>query len=115
MRILVDENIPAITVRELRKTGHEVLDIRGSERQGSDDDELWALAQAEGRLLVTTDKGFASHRGEHHHGVLIVRLHQPTEQTIHSRVMLAMKRFPPHDWPGLLVVMRDTVQSVYRR
>ncbi len=28
MRILVDENIPNITVRELRAMGHDVLDIR---------------------------------------------------------------------------------------
>ncbi len=115
MRILVDENIPAVTVRELRKMEHDVLDIRGSERQGADDDELWTLAQAEKRVFVTTDKGFANHRGENHHGILIIRLHQPSEQTIHARVMLAMKSFPDYEWPGLLLVMRDSVQSVFRR
>ena len=115
MRIFVDENIPAVTVRELRKLGHDVLDIRGSERQGAEDDELWKLAQSESRVFVTTDKGFANHRGEEHHGVLIIRLNKPTEQTIHARVMLAMKRFPDYEWPGLLLVMRDSVQSVFRR
>lgn len=54
MRILVDENIPSITVQELRAMGHDVLDIRGTERQGMFDDELWALAQTEQRTLVTT-------------------------------------------------------------
>ena len=46
MRILVDENIPKITVLELRTLGHDVLDIRGTERQGMFDDELWPFARS---------------------------------------------------------------------
>ena len=69
MRILVDENIPNITVSELRTLGHDVLDIRGTQRQGMFDDELWSLAQAEQRILVTTDKGFSEYRDEPHCGI----------------------------------------------
>lgn len=114
MRVLVDENIPKITVQELRKMGHDVLDIRGTERQGMFDDELWPFAQAEQRMLVTTDKGFSEHRDEQHGGILIVRLRQPNELRIHARIMAAFRQFTEHDWPGLLVVMRDAVQSVHR-
>ena len=114
MRILVDENIPNITVLELRAIGHDVLDIRGTERQGMFDDELWPLAQTERRTLVTTDKGFSEHRDEQHCGILIVRLRQPNEQRIHARIMAAFRQFTEPEWPGLLVVMRDAVQSVHR-
>ena len=114
MRILVDENIPNITVHELRALGHDVLDIRGTERQGMFDDELWPFAQTEQRMLVTTDKGFSGHRDEHHCGILVVRLRQPNEQRIHARIMAAFRQFTKSDWPGLLVVMRDAVQSVHR-
>jgi predicted nuclease of predicted toxin-antitoxin system len=114
MRILVDENIPNITVDELRALGHEVLDIRGTPRQGMFDDELWPFAQSEQRMLVTTDKGFAEHRYEKHHGILVVRLRQPNEERIHARIMVAFREFTEADWPGLLVVMRDTVQSIHR-
>lgn len=58
MKIVVDENIPNITVEEFRRMGHDVLDIRGTERQGMFDNDLWALAQTEQRALVATDKGF---------------------------------------------------------
>ncbi|NPV29947.1 MAG: DUF5615 family PIN-like protein [Firmicutes bacterium] len=34
MRIYVDENIPAKTVRALRELGHEVFDHRGTPREG---------------------------------------------------------------------------------
>ena len=114
MRILVDENIPNISVRELRAMGHDVLDIRGTERQGMFDDELWPFAQAERRLLVTTDKGFSKHRDEQHGGIPIVRLRQPNEQRIHARIMGAFHQFAEQHWPGLLVVVRDTVQSIHR-
>ena len=114
MKILVDENIPKITVHELRSMGHDVLDVRQTERQGMFDDMLWPFAQAEQRMLVTTDKGFSEHRDAQHCGILIVRLRQPNEGRIHARIMAAFRQFPDREWPGLLVVMRDTVQSIYR-
>ena len=114
MKLFVDENIPSRTVEELRALGHDVLDIRGTDDQGMDDEVLWARLLHEGRLLITTDEGFAQHRQEAHPGLLIVRLRQPNEAKIHERVMRAMRQFPEGDWPGLLVVMRDTIQSVSR-
>jgi predicted nuclease of predicted toxin-antitoxin system len=114
VKILVDENIPKITVEAPRAAGHDVLDIRGTPRQGMFDEDLWPLAQEEQRLLITTDKGFTEHRDEQHHGCLIVRLRQPNEQRIHARVMRAFNQFREEDWFRLLVVMRDVVQSVHR-
>jgi predicted nuclease of predicted toxin-antitoxin system len=114
MKIAVDENIPTLTMSTLRTMGHDVLDIRGTSLQGISDEELWDLAQRENRLFVTTDKGFSGRRGEKHHGILIVRLKKPNEQRIHERVLTAFNQFSENEWPGLLVVMRDVVQSVSR-
>lgn len=114
MRICVDENIPLGTVEELRKLGHDVLDIRGTAEQGIADDVLWALIQQGRRMLITTDKGFVQYRDEQHAGILVVRLRQPNALKIHERVMQAMKQFPEAEWTGLVVVMRNLVQSVSR-
>ncbi|MBU0704488.1 MAG: DUF5615 family PIN-like protein [Chloroflexi bacterium] len=114
MNVLVDENIPSMTVRALREAGHDVLDIRGTVHEGMSDNDLWEIAQREERLLITTDKGFARRRDEAHHGVLIVRLRQPNRHKIHQRVMQAMTQFTAEEWPGLLVTVRDVVQSVWR-
>ncbi|SRR6266545_2135394 len=114
MKICVDENIPLITVVELRKLGHDVLDIRGTDDQGISDGLLWERVLREERLLITTDKGFANRRREAHFGILIIRLHQPNERKIHERVMGALRQFAEEDWNGLLVVMRDVVQSSWR-
>jgi predicted nuclease of predicted toxin-antitoxin system len=114
MKICIDENIPLITVSALRALQHDVLDIRGTPDQGMRDDLLWELVMKQGRLLITTDKGFVQHRSELHKGILIVRLRQPNEQKIHERVMNAIGQFSEDQWSGLTVVMRDTVQSVSR-
>jgi predicted nuclease of predicted toxin-antitoxin system len=47
-----------MTVAGLRELGHDVKDIRGTGEQGLPDAELWTLALAEDRMLITTDKGF---------------------------------------------------------
>jgi predicted nuclease of predicted toxin-antitoxin system len=64
MKILVDENMPKLTVADLIALGHDVRDLRGTKLEGVDDATLWQLAQQENRLLVSTDKGFAHHRFE---------------------------------------------------
>ena len=114
MKILVDENIPLMTVRKLHEQGYDVIDIRGTDDQGITDEALWQKSQTDKSLLITTDKGFSIHRDEDHHGILIVRLKQPTRQKIHHHVMQAIKRYSSEEWPGLMVVMRDTVQSSWR-
>jgi len=72
------------------------------------------MVQQEKRLFITTDKGFAQYRHELHRGILIVCLRQPNREKIHRQVMQAMSQFTPEKWPGLLVAMRDVVQSVWR-
>ena len=114
MKILVDENIPATTVAGLRKQGHDVSDIRGTSDQGMTDADLWQKAMREKRLLITTDKGFAEHRDERHYGLLIIRLKQPSRAKIHQRVFQALKHHSANQWPGLMVVMRDTFQSTWK-
>jgi hypothetical protein len=46
--------------------------------------------------------------------MVIVRLRQPNRRKIHRRVMQAIAQFRADEWPGLLVTMRDMVQSVWR-
>ena len=104
MKILVDENIPRMTVNRLRELGHDVRDIRGSSDQGMADAALWDIAVREGRLLITTDKGFTEYRTTNHNGILIVRLRRPNRLKIHQSVMRAMEQFAEAEWRGLLVV-----------
>ena len=90
------------------------MDIRGTPSEGISDEELWKIVKNEQRLLITTDKGFSNQRNEHHHGILIIRLRQPTRAKIHERVIQTLNQFPEPEWPGLMVIMRDVVQSTWQ-
>jgi len=114
MKILVDENIPRVTVETLRGLGHDVKDVRGTAQQAMADPDLWQVALTEERLLVTTDKGFTAYRNAHHHGILVVRLRQPNRHKINSSVLLALRRFAESEWPNLVVVVRDRTMSTSR-
>lgn len=57
------------------------------------DPGLWALVLAGSRTLITTDKGFTEYRSVPHHGILIVRLRQPTRLKIHHAIMHVIARF----------------------
>jgi len=115
MRVLVDENIPLMTVEQLRRLGHDVVDIRETTEEGMSDEFLWNKAQQEKWLLITTDRGFANYRDRDHFGILIVSLRRPNRHRINKRVIDAIKHFPANQWPGLLVVTRDRAMSTWRR
>lgn len=114
MDILVDENIPTITVQALQQLGHEVKDIRGTPDEGMPDELLWQMALSEKRILITTDKGFSQYRNDSHHGLLIVRLKRPNQDRIHRRVTQAIQHNEESQWKGLMMVIRDTAQSVWK-
>ncbi|MCB9512288.1 MAG: DUF5615 family PIN-like protein [Deferribacteres bacterium] len=114
MKIIVDENIPLITVETLRQQHYDVADIRGTADEGMPDSLLWQKAQKEQRLLISTDKGFSSRRNETHFGILIICLKKPNQEKIHRRVMHAINQFSKSEWLGRLVVMRDVVQAVWK-
>lgn len=113
MRIFVDENIPIMTVEQLRRLGHDVSDIRGTEEEGLSDDLIWDRACDEKRLFITTDKGFVHYRDRENYGILIIALRKPNRQKINKRVVEAMEQFSDDQWPGLLVVMRDRTMSTW--
>jgi predicted nuclease of predicted toxin-antitoxin system len=114
MKILVDENIPLITVSELRRIGHNVSDIRGTADKGMSDELLWKKACSEGRLLITTDKGFSQYRDLKHNGILIIAMRKPNAGKINARILKAIPRFSAKQWQNLLVIMHDNVIGVWR-
>ena len=115
MKVLVDENIPLTSVRRLRQMGHDVLDIRGTTNEGISDEVLFKKACDEKRLLITTDRDFASFRDGKHYGILIIALRKPNRQKINKRVVEALEQFSDDQWSDLLVVMRDRTMSTWSR
>jgi predicted nuclease of predicted toxin-antitoxin system len=57
MRMIVHENLTATATREHRSRGHDVLAVKETMPQATDD-AILARAQAEDRVVVTHDKDF---------------------------------------------------------
>jgi predicted nuclease of predicted toxin-antitoxin system len=114
MKIFVDENIPLDTIEALSNMGHDVLDIRGTDKEGIPDEEIWEIVLKEKRLLITTDKGFSQYRDETHYGILMICLKKPNRERINGRILGVMSQIKENEWIGLMVMVKDNVQSIWR-
>ena len=59
MRFFLDENFPKAAAGILEGMGHEVFDLRGTDREGSEDEDIFAEAQQHGAVFLTTDRDFS--------------------------------------------------------
>jgi predicted nuclease of predicted toxin-antitoxin system len=76
MRVKVDEDLPKAAVQMLQQRGYQALSVIEQGMGGAKDPELWQAVQAEGRFLVTADKGFGDIRTYPpgtHQGIMLLR------------------------------------------
>ncbi len=110
MRLKLDENMPATLAAMLRAKGHDVDTSPGEGLIGRPDLDIWAAAQAAERLLVTQDLDFGDIRRftpGTHHGLLLVRLREPSRVRLADRVIQVFVLPEAATWAGCLVVVTD--------
>src|SRR5216684_5324960 len=76
MKFLVDECTGPAVATWLEQQGHDVFSVYHQAR-GIDDYEVMEIAQIEGRILITNDRGFGEkvfRERRPHHGVVFLRL-----------------------------------------
>ena len=59
VKFLADENLPRHAVDAARSLGHDVAWV-GEDSPGAEDEQVLAHSLAEGRVLITFDKGFGA-------------------------------------------------------
>lgn len=108
MRMVLNENLSATVIAELRQRGHDVLSVKESMRSAPDDIIL-ARAQAEQRLVVTHDKDFGElafrARLPAACGIVLLRLSGTDRDTDNRRVLEALESRT--DWAGHFAVVTD--------
>ena len=103
MNVKLDENMPATLAEALAELGHDVDAVPGEELSGALDEAVWTTAQSVGRFLVTQDLDFSDIRRFEpgtHHGILLVRLHNPTRRRLTERVRLLFQTEDVAAWTG---------------
>lgn len=107
MRIIADENVPALAIALLRAAAHDVLSVHET-ALGNSDDQVLRLAIAESRILITHDKSdfgrlIFLQRKPHPPGLILFRISGiPTEEQ--PRYM-ADKIAERSDWAGFFSVI----------
>ena len=110
MRIKIDENLPAALVGLLTKAGHEVDSVPQEGLAGQRDPDIWQATQTAGRFLITQDLDFSDirqYQPSTHHGLLVVRLGEPSRRALIERVRLLFATEPVETWHRCFVVATD--------
>ena len=74
--VKLDEDLPDRLAHVVQKHGYAVATVRGQGWSGLQDPLLWSKVNAEGRFLISADKGFGDLRSfppGTHPGILILR------------------------------------------
>jgi predicted nuclease of predicted toxin-antitoxin system len=75
MRLLADENISNVVIERLRRAGFDVLSIAETQ-SGASDRQVFDVAAAEGRFVITEDRDF---------GEMVIR------QRVHVRGLMLLE------------------------
>lgn len=97
--LLADEHIPNVSVQMLREAGHDVVSI-GIDFQSISDINIIALANEEGRTIVTCDSDF---------GELIFKRGVRCDTGV---IYFRIKKFEP-DEPAKIILFRLNEKAVF--
>ena len=94
MRIKLDENMPNRLIDVLTGLNHDADSVYSERLIGRPDSTVWQAAQEADRFLITQDLDFSDVRRfapGTHHGLLLVRLHDPGRLAVANRVELLFR------------------------
>ena len=117
MRLKLDENIPTSLSSILHELGHSVETVRGEGLCGRDDETVWQAAQDEGRFVVTQDLDFSSITSltpGTHAGLMLVRLRDPSFQSLTERIRHAFDTMNVEEWVECVVVVSERKVRIRR-
>ncbi len=93
MKFFLDENFPRPAITQLQSAGHSAIHAMDVFPPGTADDRLFAHAQKEHAVFVTTDKDFfhtVPLAFERHHGAIVITLRRPNRGELLRRLSDAL-------------------------
>lgn len=117
MKLKLDENIAASEKPRLPALGYDVDTVLDEGLRGKTDDNVWAAAQAEGRLLVTQDLDFSDVRRfapGTHAGLVLLRLPDAEQWRVGDFAVSTFTLVEARTWSGCFVVVTPAKIRVTR-
>ena len=116
MKFKIDENLPPVVVEVFRARGHDAVTVEDQGMRGTSDPDLAKVCAAEGRVVVTMDKGFGYVVGfppEEGSGIVVLRLGIPSVRAIAGAIERFLAVVREDEYAGNLIVVRDTVVRIH--
>ena len=117
MKIKLDENLPSFLAPRLAAMSHDVHTVVEEGIAGKSDPVVWQAAQREARFLITQDMDFSNARRlapGTHHGILLIRMHNPSWRAMVKRVADLFTREDVTQWAKCFVVATESKVRVRR-
>jgi predicted nuclease of predicted toxin-antitoxin system len=95
MKVLLDQDVYAVTAHFLRELGHDVLTAAAAGLSTAGDMDLLETAQKGDRILVTRDRDFGAlvFLQRKHAGVIYLRMIPGTVQSVHDELARVLKSY----------------------
>jgi predicted nuclease of predicted toxin-antitoxin system len=107
MRLLIDQDVYAVTVKFLVEAGHDVILVGQIGLSQAADEEILSTAQKQNRILVTRDRDygnlvFVRAIGT---GVIYLRILPTTVTSIHNELARVLQTYAEHELAKSFVVV----------
>lgn len=117
MKLLVDQDVYAVTVRYLQRLGADVMTCRQAGVAGARDSEILASAFRAGRAVVTRDRDFGNlvfAFGLPNPGVLYLRMEPDALNAVHDELGRFVTEHLGEDLRGWFVVVEPGRHRIRR-
>ena len=117
MNFFLDENFPKKAISLLEELGHKVFDIRGTDREGLSDIELFPLTKKEKAVFLTTDKDFfhTIHLTEKpHYGIIVIALRQPNGEALMRKLEWILSHLDKFSFVNECLLLTDSKCTVFK-
>ena len=107
MKLLLDQDVYAITTRHLRDQGHDVATAADVDSSQASDETLLNIAHQQGRLFVTRDRDFGGlvFVRDFGAGVIYLRSSPSTIHAVHEELDRVLQSYTEADLQTAFVVV----------
>jgi predicted nuclease of predicted toxin-antitoxin system len=110
MKFKLDEHLPVELAEDLRKAGHDATTVVEQGLSGADDAVIMSEVQAEGRAILTMDKGIANvaaYPPDKFAGIVLFRPHSSGRGAVLQFIRQHLSAVLTLVSPGKLIVVSD--------
>jgi predicted nuclease of predicted toxin-antitoxin system len=110
VRVKLDENLPRSAGPILAAAGHDVDSVEDEGLAGADDPTVSAAATADGRLVITFDRGFGDiqrYPPGSHAGILVLRIDDQSAPSVVGALTELIATSDLADLAGCVAVYRN--------